>query len=321
MKKVLAFILVAVMLLSFAACGKEEERGTASNGNVVEKNTVEIVNSAYAATGKAFSESKAMGYSGNLIKTTTVDESETVFRMSVDLDYADTDSGRQLAAETIAKIGSLSEEAQLYHNGTDFYGNKAGETYIFTKHKDTDTFCEELLKDIEFFDATDITVINTTIVDTANGGHGFVLEYDVNDEDFDPLKTIGEDMYYEPALGITVTKTGLTVSGIIDADGRLTEQKITFSYTYNQEVEVQKEDVDPDNSGAVTTEKVTKTYYNTIEYQIEMDYDLVEVKMPDRIKASLTPAEDEEPEQPEEISVSDFGSLSAGSSEDSDEED
>ena len=334
MKKILAIVLIFIMLFSFAACGKDKDKGSANEGPSVDKNTLEIVNNAYAATKTQLAGVTALGYSGNAVKSVKVDDKEALFRMSFDFDYMNTDDGRKFAAEVVATDGVNNDEAQFYDDGKDIYAFKAGATYILSENKDTDAFVQDMFKDIEFFDASAIKVLDTTIVDTAAGGHGFVLEYDFNDANFDPEKTIGTDLFTEKAAGITVTPKGLRVSGIIDADGRLTSESVTYTYSYEQEVEVQLTDVDPDNSDAVTTEKVKKTFECSINFEFNFNYDIVEIKVPDRITYVETEPEGgetegdgeaegdgdtEEVKKPSEISISDFLKLSATKDDDSEE--
>lgn len=318
MKKIVALMLALLMLMSFAACGEDDNKNTNSSTEKVEQNTVDIVNNAYTATAKALSEAKALGYKGNIIKSATVDGTTVSVRMTLDFDYADTDKGRVFAADIITKSGDMSDEVQMYDDTVNLYGNRAGATYLLSDNKDTDAFVENLFKDIEFMDATRITVLSTKIVDTVGNGHGFVLEYDFNDEDFKPEEVIGTDMFSERAAGLPVKITGLRISGIVDSEGRLTSQKVEFKYDYTVEVEVPKTDVDPDNSGVTeTTEKVTKTVNNVISAEFYFDYDLTEVEVPDLIKPLGAEGEgegegegDEEPVKYDEISISDFQKLS-----------
>lgn len=320
MKKLLALGLVLVMLLSFAACGKKKDSGDTASGQKVDSNTLEIVNNAYKTTKTQLAGATALGYSGSAVKSVKVDDKEVLFRMGFELDYMDVDGGRKFSTEVIATDGVNVDESQFFNDGKDIYAFKAGSTYLLSDNKDTDAFIGDLFKDIEFFDASSIKVLDTKVVDTASGGHGFVLEYDFNDKAFDPEKTIGTDLFSEKAAGVAVTPKGLRVSGIVDADLRLTSQLVTYTYSYEQEVEVELTDVDPDNSDAVTTEKVKKTFECSISCEFYFDYDIVEIKVPDRI--TYVEPEGEEGDQPankpSEISISDFLKLSASGDKDDD---
>ncbi len=316
MKKILTFILAFAMLVSFVACGDDDNKGTNSTTEKVEQNTVDIVNNAYAATAKALAEAKALGYKGNMIKSVTVDGTTASVRMTLDFDYKDTDGGRVFAVDIVTKSGDASDQVQMYDDTVNLYGNRAGATYLLSDNKDTDAFVENLFKDIEFMDATKITVLSTKIVDTVGNGHGFVMDYDFNDEDFDAEEVIGTDMFSERKAGFPVKVTGLRVSGIVDSEGRLTSQKVEFKYEYTTEVEVPKTDVDPDNSGVTeTTEKVVKNVINVISAEFYFDYDLSEVEVPDLIKVLGTEGEgdgegEDKPVKYDEISISDFQRLS-----------
>lgn len=306
MKKLFALALAVVMVLSFAACGKEKRPGNNTSGQSVDSNTLEIVNNAYTATKTALENAKAMGYSGTIVKSVTIDDVITSQRNSINFKYADGDSGRAFAVETVSKSGDTSEEVQLYNNGENLYGYKAGTTYVLSKNKDTDAYVEELFKEIGFIDASAVKVLNTTIVDTSTGGHGFVLDYDFNDAAFDPETMIGTAFFNEKADGKNVTVTGLCVSGIIDTKGRLTAQNVTFEYTYTVDAEVPN-DVDPDNSGvSETTKTVTKTVSNKISFDFAFNYELETVTSPDHIVIGGEGAA-----EPTEISISDFNKLSA----------
>lgn len=309
MKKIVALLLALAMLLSFAACGGSDEKKNNTSAPAVEKNTVDIVNNAYAATSKVLKDAKAIGYSGTIVKSATVDGDTVSARMGFDIEYLDTDTGRKFGCKMVAKSGDMSEEKQLYDDTENLYGYKAGTTYLLSDNKETEAVVEGLFKDIEFMDATKITVLSTKIVDTVGDGHGFVLEYDFNDEDFDPEEVIGTDLFNEKQLGLEIKMTGLRISGIVDSEGRLTSQKVTFEYSYEIEVEQVNEDVDPDNSDAVTVEKVKKTVTNVITAEFNFDYDVVEVDVPDLITVMGSEGEgdgDEKPKKPEEISMTDF---------------
>lgn len=325
MKKIFALILVFAMVLSFAACGDDDDRNSSASNDTVEQNTVDVVNNAYITTAKALAEAKALGYKGNMVKSATVDGVTSSFRMTLDFDYNTTDAGRVFAVDIVTKSGELSDEVQMYDDTVNFYGNRAGATYLLSDNKDTDAFVEDLFKDIEFMDATKITVLSTKIVDTVGNGHGFVLDYDFNDEDFNAEEVIGTDLFSEREAGLPVKVTGLRVSGIIDSEGRLTSQRVEFKYEYSVEIEVPKNDVDPDNSEITeTTEKITKLITNVISVEFYFDYDLSEVEVPDLIKVLNPDGEtegDEEPEKYDEISISDFQKLSVSTDDTSDDKD
>ncbi len=318
MKKILCLMIAVLMLTLLCACGDKKPENTAS-GYTVDNATIDIVNNAYVATQTALQNATSLGFNGNAVKSATVDEKTTSARLSVSLDYMNSEKGKVFGCETIAKSGENSEVVQFYNTGEVFYGYKAGANYIIAKDKNLDAFVEDLFKDIEFFNASSITVLDTVIVKTDNGGYGFVLEYDFNDADFDAEKEIGKEFYSEKSAGMSVTATGLRVSGIIDTKGRLSTQSVTYTYTYPIEVEVQIQDADPDNSGVATTEKVTKTVSNEISFEFNFKYDITEVDVPDRIvlpepdgeQGGEDSDEDKKPTKYIEVSIIEFNKLSA----------
>ncbi len=324
MKKILALLMVAAMLFSFAACGEEERSSGVSSGPSVDKNTIEIVNNAFSLTDKAVKEAKALGYSVNMIVSVTVDDVTTSVRASSELEYIDLDEGRRLAAETEMRLGDTGISASYFDDNENVYVQALGETYLLVG-KDVDEYLKTELQEINVIDTSELTASNTVIVDAANGGHGFVIDYDVNDDNLDLnkyLSGMGDIFDTETLKDIQFTITGISISGIVDASGRLSSQTFKFTYEYTQQVEVPKTDVDPDNSDvSETTEVVGKTVKNEISIACEYDFDVTEVEAPDDITVigSATDGDGEQPETPSEISVTDLKKLLSGNTADDDE--
>lgn len=305
MKKISALLLALILIFGLAACGGDGSDKTVSAGEVVDQNTVDIVSNAYSVTKAALANAKALSYSGNAVVSTTVDGATVSVRTTVNLDYIDTDDGRTFAASVISKSGEASEECQLYGNGTDTYGYKVGTTYLLSKKEATTKYIDELFGEIEYLDLSAVNVLKTTIVDTSVGGHGFVLDLDFNDTSFDPETVFGSNLYAEKSAGIETKPTALSVSGIIDAEGRLTEQKVTFKYNYDV--------VASTGSDVSSTESAGKNVTAELTVTSTFKYDLASVQMPDRIDLG----DGENSKKPTEISVQDFTALtSSGASSD-----
>ncbi len=305
MKKISALLLALLLVLSLAACGGDGSDKTASGGEAVDQNTVDIVSNAYTATKAALANAKALSYTGNAVSSATVDGATLSVRTTVNMDYIDSDAGRTFAASIIAKSGEASEECQLYGNGTDTYGYKVGTTYLLSKKEATTKYIDEIFSEIEYLDLSAVKVLKTTIVDTSVGGHGFVLDLDFNDTAFDPEAVFGANLYAEKSAGIETKPTALSVSGIIDSAGRLTEQKVTFKYNYDV--------VTSTGSEASSTEAVSKNVAAELTVTSTFKYDLASVQIPDRIDLG----DGENGKKPAEISIQDFTALtSSGTSSD-----
>ena len=329
MKKFFALALTLVMVLSITACGDEDVKNNSST-ETVDANTIEIVNNAFNTTKTLLSSSKALGFDGTIVRSITVDDVTSSTRYTVGIDYIDGDNGRNYACEIVQKFGDSSDEAQIYGDGKSNYAYKAGTTYILSKHKDTDEFVNNLFSDIELIDIGNCTAKKTTIVDASIGGHCFVIEYDVSN--FDAEKAFGSDIFDAKAEGYTVNSTKLTVSGTVDAKGRLISQIVTYEYDYNINVQVEVEDESKTesttsstsskkansssktetSSEATATTTVAKKVSNVLKVDIALKYDIEEVAIPDRILIGKD--KDGNEIKNTEISVTDFNKLSASAS-------
>ena len=114
------------------------------------------------------------------------------------------------------------------------------------------------------------------------------------------------NLYLEKEASVTVKPSLLRISGIIDSEGRLSSQTVTYVYTYDYEAEVENETVDPDNSGAQTTQKVTKAVKVELSVEVTLNYALTEVKP----YADMNIPEEKPESVFKEMSIEDFNLLS-----------
>ena len=316
MKKIFALILSLLLVFSLVACGDEDRTNNTSSGPSVDANTIEIVNNAFATTKTAVESAKALGYEMNFVYSITVDDVTTSVRADSKIDYIDTDDGRKFAAESIIKSGEQAIESILYDDNENVYVYGAGETYLLVG-KDVEDYLAEQFDSIRVIDTANLKAADTLIVDAANNAHGFVIDYDPKDVNFD-IKNYLEG--FESVLGaddlkeLNINVTSVSISGIVDSTGKLSSESFKIAYEFSQQVEVPKNDVDPDNSDvSETTETVTKVFKNELSFNINYDFDLNEVNAPEAITVIGEPQEgEEEPEKPSEISVTDFGKLLMG---------
>lgn len=324
MKKILALLLVFVFVFSFAACGDEDRTSNVNSGPSVDANTIEIVNNAFTATKTAVDNAKALGYEMNFVYSVTVDDVTTSVRAGSKIDYIDTDDGRKLAAESIVKSGEYSIESLVFDDTENVYVYGAGETYLLVG-KDVADYIAEQVKSIRVINTANLKASDTLIVDAANNAHGFVIDYDPNDANFDIknyLSGMESVLKADDLKDLNITVTSVSISGIVDSNGRLSSESFKIAYEFSQQVEVPKNDVDPDNSNvSETTETVTKVFKNELSFNIDFDFDITEVNAPEEITVIGEPAEgEEEPKKPSEISVTDFGKLLSGKTSAEDEE-
>lgn len=313
MKKILCLILILVLSIAFVGCGNDANQ---TNGNVsgegADAVTIEIVNNAYAATKKAIKDSTAMGFDCSLKITATLDEQTVANRIGTKVSYLTVGNDKLVASEMVIKSGDENTTVLIYDDTKNVYGVKAGTTYILSDNDDTKKYVNSLTDLVQFFDASKRKVLETVIVNADGGGYGFVLEYAV-DEDNSELKNLfGEEIYDAlEQLGAKITVTGLRVSGIIDSEGKMISETVTYSYTYPVEVKVDADEVDPNNPEASLEngKTETKTTKAEIVMQMNYDYDLTEITAPDGVTVIPENAP-EDYKKPTLISLADFSKLS-----------
>lgn len=332
MKRIIALAVVFIMIFSFAACGKKDRDNTAS-GQVVDNNTIEIVNNAYKTTEDLLKTVQALDVQSTVVKTLTSDGESFSERVTSKMSFVNSENGKSYALGTVIKSGDVSDEMQMYCDGKNTYGARAGKTYILSKNKDTDAYVDGVLAGIKIGKVTDVTVVNTTIVNTSTGGHGFVLEYDCSN--IDAEKLFGA-YFTEKKAGIEVKFTKLTASGIVDSEGRITAQTITLEYTYDVNLSDSSEDTSSESassnttsssdkktssnattSSEVTSSEATEPIIKTVTAKLSIDntfkYDIDTVKVPDLVVIGTD--EDGNEIKHDEISIQDFTGLASGSSE------
>ncbi len=313
MKKIVCILLALMFVFSLCACGGNggESSGTNSEYNV-DSNTVNLVNDAYKKTGEALKSSASLGYNVDYKKTMTVDENSVAVRLTTGLDYIKSEEGNIISYNEVLKSDDLNTELKIYDDKTRIYGLFADTPYIITRNDAAKERFEKWFGQVVHVDASTFKVIDTVVVDTAGGGHGFVLEYDPAETGFDVAGIYG-DLYNEKDLG--VKPTGIRISGIIDTDGRLTSEIVTYTYSYEFEQEVENPDVDPDNTGANSTVTVKKTVVCELVAEFTFDYGITEIGVPDGI--TVYPAEPTaDVKLPKELSISDFEKLANSNGED-----
>lgn len=336
MKRIIALAVVFVMIFSFAACGKKDRDNTVS-GQVVDNNTIEIVNNAYKTTEDLLKSIKALDVQSTVVKTVTAEGESFSERVTSKMSFVNSEAGKSYALGTVIKSGDVSDEMQMYCDGKNTYGARAGKTYILSKNKDTDAYVDGVLAGIKIGKVTDVTVVNTTIVNTSTGGHGFVLEYDCSNVDAEKL--FGT-YFTEKKAGFEVKFTKLTASGIVDSDGRITAQTITLEYTYDVSINASSEDTSSESASSsstssnktsskettssedtssVATETVTKTVSAKLSIDNTFKYDIDTVKVPDLVVIGKD--EDGNEIKHDEISIQDFTGLGTGSSDSSENKD
>lgn len=335
MKRIIALTVVFIMIFSFAACGKKDRDNTVS-GQVVDNNTIEIVNNAYKTTEDLLKTVQALDVQSTVVKTTTADGESLSERVTSKMSFVNSETGKSYALGSVIKSGDISDEMQMYCDGKNTYGARAGKTYILSKNKDTDAYVDGVFAGIKIGKVSDVTVVNTTIVNTSTGGHGFVLEYDCSN--IDAEKLFGA-YFTEKKAGFEVKFTKLTASGIVDSEGRITAQTITLEYTYDVTLGTSSEDTSSESTSSNATssndkkttssettsskdiaiETVTKTVTAKLSIDNTFKYDIDTVKVPDLVVIGKD--EDGNDIKHDEISIQDFTGLAAGSSESTENKD
>ena len=286
MNKIICIVLTLILLFSFAGCKEAKKTGTGIMNEIggLDINAVDTVNNAYVTTKKALGSATALGFNTEVTLTVTA-EGKTVKSVGgSELRFL---KGDILKAynKTLVKNDAVDSTSYFYTDGTIVYGATAGKTYNITTGYETNKYFNDLLKGVVVYDSSFVTPVNTKIVNASGGGYGFVAIYPVDKMagDFDSI--IGKHL---SNFGNIVAK-GLKVSGIINSDGRLKTQTVTYDFTYEYTVEAN--DVDPDNSEATPT-VVTKTADASLSVLFEYDYGVTDVNKGANI---VIPSSEEEP--------------------------
>ena len=277
MKKIVCLLLSFIFVLSFAACGKKEDNSNSGDSSkVADTTSVTLINSAYAKTAEAISKATALGYKADVKRAITIDNKTESMRLNGTYNFIIKYDKRLVDMRSELTANNELSAAYFYSDGSRVFANKFKNTYVLSDNESTKSFMKKNESTPEIYDATKLKAIDTVIVNTSDGGKGFVFEYDTADTNFDAAKVF-DDFFVEKS-GVTIKPSLLRISGIMDSEGRLSSQIVTYVYTYDYEVEVENEDVDPDNSGASSTKKVTKTAKVELSVEVTLNYGLTEVK-------------------------------------------
>ncbi len=306
MKKILCLLLSVIFVLSFAACGKKADNsGNTDSSKVADTTSVTLINSAYAKTAEAISKATALGYNADIKRAVTIGEKTESMRLNGIYNFMIKDDKRLVDMRSELTAQNEISSAYFYSDGSRVFAHKMGNSYVLSDNDSTKSFMKKNESTPEVYDATKLKVIDTIIVNTSDGGKGFVFEYDATDKGFDASKVF-DDFYFEKESGVTVKPSLLRISGIMDSEGRLSSQSILYVYTYDYEEEVEDDKVDPDNSGAQTTQKVTKTAKVELLVECTFNYALTEVKA----DAAMKIPEENAAEILKEMTIEDFNLLS-----------
>lgn len=278
MKKIVCLLLSFIFVLSFAACGKKEDNSNSGDSSkVADTTSVTLINSAYAKTAEAISKATALGYKADVKRAVTVDNKTESMRLNSTYNFIIKDDKRLVDMRSELTAQNAISTSYFYSDGARVFAHKMGSTYVLSDNDSTKEFMKKNESIPEICDAAKLKVVDTVIVNTSDGGKGFVFEYDTADTNFDAAKVF-DQFFTEKDSGVTIKPSLLRISGIMDSEGRLSSQTVTYVYTYDYEEDVENEDVDPDNSGASSTKKVTKTAKVELSIEVTLNYGLTEVK-------------------------------------------
>ncbi len=315
MKKLLCLLLCFSFIFSLCACSDSKPANTDNvNSKVASPDTVDLVNDAIKKTADAIRTAKGLGYKCDFRRTLKLGESQDAASLTVDMVILKSDAGDTLAFETETKATGHTDSATVYNAGGKTYGFKAGACYLLADDDSLKAYVKQLYDTPTntVFEAEKLTAVDTTVVNTSTGGHGFVVEYDCKDEDFKPSE-IFSALYVEGSMeGIVITPVSLRLSGIVNADGKIISHTVRYIYEYEVKVEQEVDDSQVD----VESDTITVTKKATVELEAELsfDYSVTEVKVPEGITVPVKDAEGNETPKLKELSLADFGKLSAGGS-------
>ncbi len=308
MKKILCAILVLTLMVCFCACKDEGNDNTNATGDSVDQNTVSLVNVAYDNTEDLVENASALGFKINYRRKLTFGNESDALGLSVTYNFTGKGEGSKFFYETESKSGGTDEHTMMYGDGKNIYGYKAETTYLVSNDNLTADYIGKISENITVFNASDFEVIDTVIMNTSSGGHAFMLTYDIKTVEFDPADVFGP-LYAEGFTEYELKPMSLTVSGIIDTEGRITEERVSYAYSYEYE---DMTGVDPDNSEA---QGVMKNATVKLDAEMYYDYDIESIKVPSEI--TLLPEEGEQEEETDELrelSLTDFLKIGQQSS-------
>ncbi len=303
MKKIFAVILVAILVLSMCACGKEKEDIKNTTGDSVDQNTISLVNNAFDKTAVSITGAEALGFKMSYRRNLTYGEDSQSDFLSLDYKYIGTGANKQFLYEHEVKSGGIDDSVAMYSDGKNIYGFKVDTTYLLVNDKATNDYINDIHNNITVFDASDLEVVDTVILNTSSGGHAFVIKYKADDKGFDPKKAFGP-FFAEGDLEMETKPVSLSVSGTIDTEGRLIDETVTYEYSYEYE---DKSEVDPDNSEAKGTMKTANV---KLVAEAKFTYNQSGISAPSGM--TLLPeveVEGEEKPQIKELSLHDFLQL------------
>ncbi len=305
MKRILCALLCVSLLFCLSACKDKKDDANNTVGDKVNQNTVSLVNIAYDDTEELVESLETLGYEITYRRNLTYGEESDALGISITYDFIGKGEGRKFFYETDVK-GNDDAYIMMYSDGENIYGYKADTTYLLVNDNLTNAYIDEFSDNVTIFNASDFDVIDTVIMDTSLGGHAFILTYDVKSADFDPAEVFGP-LYAEAATDYELKPTSLKVSGIINSDGRITEQTVSYEYTYQYE---DMSDVDPDNEDA---SGVMKNATVRLEAAIMLNFDLDNISAPADI--DLLPEDESEQTDIKELSLTDFLKIGQQSAE------
>lgn len=301
MKRILCIALASMLIFSFAGCKSTKKTGTGVVGGTDGLNidAAETVNKAYAATDKALNSANDLGFKTEVTLTVTVEDQTVKSVAGTEFRFIKGDA-LKVYNKTTVKSDAVNSELDIYTDGVNVYGATAGASYKITAGYETNKYFSDLVKTVTVYDASGITPINTKLVSVSGGGYGFVALYPIDGVPSDFEEIIGAQL----TKFKNVTAKQLKVSGLIDAEGRLQSQTVTYDFAYEYTVEA--DDIDPDNSDSSGSVTVTKVAIASLSIAFEYNYDVTEVKQGGNI---VLPSADGEALK--EMSLSDFQMLAA----------
>lgn len=307
MKKVLCLTVALLLLITCCACGDKKKSVTSDvSAEHVDANTITIVNDAFKSTASAISGALSLGFTSDNKKTVTVDDVSTGKRVSETVAYKKGEA--RLVSYGIIERSDSSEIAKTYYtDGSAYYAATADKTYALPKDAKTEEFIMSFVSRPGIVDASTYSAVNTNIVNAADGGYGFVITYDPAESDFDAKSYFGS--LYDSTEGLALNVKSLKISGIIGSDGRLKNERITYTYTYDFDQEVVDTTIDPDN--VTTTSEPTvvkKTATVELSSEIAVDFTVNDVLAPEKVVIPQ-PDADGKVEKLKEISLTEYDKL------------
>lgn len=292
MKKISLLLCVILMAFSFAACSDKNNTSSPTYEKKVEKSTEDTVLAAYDKTSKKLEENALNFGISKMIETTADNDKKTINKTSDSVTFDFNDGKYNIVYSGTVTDSKGTVTSILYCDNENLYGTHLKGTYHMLITDAAKTEMEKLSNKIKLYSPINLKAIDTSIVNTDLGGLGFVFEYDVSSVSEEFFSLFSD--FIEDDLA-NVELSSVKMSGLIDKDGYVVNQLVTFEYT--TDILVATDDLEEETSSKTKTSsadtssanEVYKNVKRTITVETKFDFSSeIEFTVPSDIDVTKT---------------------------------